>query len=427
MSAAVLALVILVISVVLFVTEWIPSWVTAVIACAAMALAGVGSVDEIFSGFSNSIIVLMVGAMVVGTAMFETGAAQIVGRKVLSLSKGNPIIFLAAICIVPGVMSMFLADTAVVAMFLPIIASVCQSTNGMRNEDFALPLALAALYGGSCTLIGCTPQLTANALLSEMTGLSMGMWTLTPPGLCLFALMVLYVVFIGYRKGRRIWGGRPVSTMDIDEEKINSVKNGDYDKKKVITMLVIVTLMIASYILAILPTAMTALCAALACIVFRCCTPNAALKGINWDVVLFLGGCLGIANGLTTSGAGDLLGAAVQALIGDSVDSPMLVFAILVLLALVISQFITNSTAIIIVQPIAITLCTLYGFDYMAFTVGIMFAACTSFLTPLAASVIAMTKVAGYKFNDYIRYTWPLLVVSYIGILVIVPFFYPLV
>lgn len=151
------------------------------------------------------------------------------------------------------------------------------------------------------------------------------------------------------------------------------------------------------------------------------------MKSINWSVVLFLGGCLGIANGLTTSGAGDLLGVAVQSLMGDSVDSPMFVFAVLTFLAIAISQFITNSTAMIIVQPIAITLCMLYGFDYMAFTVGIMFAACTSFLTPLAASVIAMTKVAGYSFNDYIRYTWPLLVVSYIGILVFVPLFYPLV
>lgn len=427
MSSAVLALIILVACVVLFVAEWVPSWVTAVLACTAMVLSGVGTADEIFAGFSNSIIVLLVGAMIVGTAMFETGAAQIIGRKVLSLSRGNPVFFLIAICVVPGVMSMFLADTAVVAMFLPIIGSVCRSAGNMRNEDFVLPLALAALYGGSCTLIGCTPQLTANALLSEMTGLSMGMWTLTPPGLCLFVLMVAYVVLIGYKRGLKIWGNRPIAEMEIDEANLQAAMRTNYDKRKITIMFVIVTLMIVSYIVSWISTSMTALCAALACILFRCCTPSSAMKSINWSVVLFLDGCLGIANGLTTSGAGDLLGVAVQSLMGDSVDSPMFVFAVLTFLAIAISQFITNSTAMIIVQPIAITLCMLYGFDYMAFTVGIMFAACTSFLTPLAASVIAMTKVAGYSFNDYIRYTWPLLVVSYIGILVFVPLFYPLV
>ena len=112
-------------------------------------------------------------------------------------------------------------------------------------------------------------------------------------------------------------------------------------------------------------------------------------------------------------------------MLGD-VRSPMVVFAALTFLALFISQFITNSTAIIIVLPIALSLCTQYGFQYMPFCVGITLAASIACCTPLAAAQITMTQIAGYKFSDYLKYGWLLSLVEYICILVFVPMFFPL-
>ena len=105
----------------------------------------------------------------------------------------------------------------------------------------------------------------------------------------------------------------------------------------------------------------------------------------------------------------------------------VLLLAALVLLTLFISQFITNSTAIIITLPIALSLCEYYGFNPMSFCVGITFAASFACCTPLAAAQITMTQVAGYEFSDYLKYCWPLTLVSYLGILVFVPMFFPLV
>jgi len=111
----------------------------------------------------------------------------------------------------------------------------------------------------------------------------------------------------------------------------------------------------------------------------------------------------------------------------EAIRSPMIIFSIFVLLAFVISQFITNSTAIIIVLPIALSLCDVYGFNHMSFSIGIIFSASFACSTPLAAAQVAMTQIAGYRFSDYLRYTWPISVFTYVGILFFVPLFYPLV
>lgn len=93
---------------------------------------------------------------------------------------------------------------------------------------------------------------------------------------------------------------------------------------------------------------------------------------------------------------------------------------------MIISNFVTNSAAIIIVLPIALSACTAMGYNPLPFCIGITFGASFACSTPLAAAQIAMTLVAGYKFSDYLKYTLPLALILLIGTLVFVPLFYPL-
>ena len=105
----------------------------------------------------------------------------------------------------------------------------------------------------------------------------------------------------------------------------------------------------------------------------------------------------------------------------------LLVFAVLVLLVTIISNFITNSAAIIIILPIALSICATYGYNPLPFCVGITFGGSFACSTPLAAAQISMTLVAGYKFSDYFKYTLPLALLIYAATVIIVPLFYPLV
>lgn len=424
-APSVTGLIILGIMIVLFILKPIPASAAGCLGCALMVLLGVVDFEAAFSGFSNSIVMLMAGAMVVGIAMFKTGAAQIIGRMVIKLSGGNERVFLMASCIVSGVLSMFLANTAILAAFISIVDSVSRTSHNVKQRNMVLPLACAVMFGGAATLIGCTPQLTANGIMSEMVGLQMGMWDLTGPGLTLFAVFLIYLFFFGYRYGERIWGDRCAVDMGIDEEKIRSVTEGQFDKWKVGLMLTITVLMIVSYITSFIPTALTAVAAALLCVIFGLCTVEDIEKEMDWNTIVFLASCLGLAHGLTLAGSGELIAYFVSGLLGD-VRSPIIIFAVLVFITLFISQFITNSTAIIITLPIAISMCDLYGFNHMTFCIGITLAASIACCTPLAAAQITMTQVAGYEFADYFKYCFPLTVICYIAIIVVVPFFFPI-
>lgn len=179
----VLGLIILVICIILFIGKWIPAAATGVLGCLLMVLTKVCTFEEAFGGFSSSIVILLASAMVVGIALFKTGAAQLIGRFIITATKNNEFLFLVVSCLVCGVLAMFLANTAILAAFIPIVDCVCEISPSMKRRNLLLPIAYSVMVGEACTLIGCTPQLTANALLLKLTGEQMTMWTLTAPGL----------------------------------------------------------------------------------------------------------------------------------------------------------------------------------------------------------------------------------------------------
>lgn len=424
MAPEVLGLVIVLICIVFFITEWLPMCVTGVLGCFLMVLFKVSSFKVLFGGFSSSIVMLMFSAMVVGIAMFETGAAQIIGRFIIKKSHGNEKMFLSFSCLLSGLLSMFMANTALVGIFIPIIDSVCRTTAAMKRRNLMLPITYAIMFGGSSTLVGCTPQLTASGVMQSLTGKGMGMWDLTPPGLCLFGVFLIYMLTIGYKRNEGIWGGKPEVDMHVSDAKLAAVTKEKVNPKLPV-MVAILVFMIVSYVLPYLPVTMTAMAAALLCVITGCCDVYAIVFEMQWQTVIFLACCLGIADGLVDSGASDLISAFVSGVLGSD-TSAFAVFAVLVFMTLLVSQLITNSTALIITLPIALSICSQNGFNSLPYCVGITLAASIACCTPMAAAQIAMTQVAGYDFSDYLKASWPPTVIGYISILVFVPLFYPL-
>lgn len=420
----VLILIILIITIVLFITRIIPSYISGLLCLIMMVLFKVCSFEEAFSGFSSSIVLLMTSSMIVGIAMFKTGVAQIIGKTVIKFAHGDEKTFLMASIVVGGTMAMFLANTAILASFIPIVDSVCSISKNMKQKNLILPIACAVMYGGACTLIGCTPQLTANGILSKMVGIELGMWTLTLPGLIIFIFFILYIYFFGYKRSEKIWGNRNNEVLNINMEDIQNI-NKEYPKNKIITMSVLCILMIVSYIVNIIPIAITAMITAVLCIVLKLITYEDIKNKLNLETIVFLATCLGIANVLTVSKSGEFIGDIVSNLLGNITNGQILL-AILTIITFIISQFVTNSTAIIIVLPIAISLCNVYGFNPITFSVAITFAGSFACLTPLAAAQITMTEVAGYDFYDYYKYGIYFSILTIILIILLVPIFYPL-
>ena len=105
---------------------------------------------------------------------------------------------------------------------------------------------------------------------------------------------------------------------------------------------------------------------------------------------------------------------------------PLLFLAASVFVVMIVSNFISNSTAVFIVLPPVIAVCQQYGFNCLAFAIAVCYGANLSFATPLANAQTGTTMVAGYNFKDYCKYNLLLELFVWIAIVIFMPMFWSL-
>jgi len=138
-----------------------------------------------------------------------------------------------------------------------------------------------------------------------------------------------------------------------------------------------------------------------------CLKVNELHESIRWDVILLLAGVLPLGLALEkTGGAVWLANIAVYA--ADYVPS-LGVLAIFYLISMVLTEFISNNATVVILVPVGIATAEKLGLDPRAFVLAIMFAASTSFSTPVGYQTNTMVYgPGGYKFFDFTRVGLPL-------------------
>lgn len=338
MSTGIIGLIILAIVVVLFVTNRVPGMAVCLIGCMLLFFFCNQPFRVVFGGFSHSVTILIAASMAIGVAMFDTGAAQVIARAVIRLSRDNELVFIIGGAFVSGVLSMFLANTAVVACFLPIIESVARASKNMNRMNMTFGITFGAMYGGACTLVGSTPQVTAAGILNELAGPGVpeiGMWGYMPVGIILFAWYLIYVAFIGYPLGKKIWGVRQATELDLkgDAAEFKDVLTHKYDNKKIAMMLGVFCLMVLGYLWGKYTPAAIAVTAVILCILFKLTTVSSIVKNLDWNVAIMLGALLGFAAGFDGSGAGALIANGVMHTLGDAAH-PMMLLVVISLITL---------------------------------------------------------------------------------------------
>lgn len=422
MGIDVISLIIFVVCIFLFIWDKLPMATTAIIGCAAMVLCGVCDFKTAFGSFSSSTVILTIGVMVVGAAIAETGLAETIGKWIIRISKGSEIKLIAGTYLVSAALSAFLTNSAVLAIFIPIIMGLSKSNERIKAKNLIMPIAYGCVIGGASTLVGSTQQMTAQGLLEENGLRLFKTFDFTLVGGVILVLGLLYCLFVGRKLGEKIWGSRADDDsvdVDVKPDKEN------YSKAKMIIMALIFAATVVFYITEWIPLAITSTSAALLCIVTGCITQKKAVLSVNWNIVGRLAGCLGLAQALSAAGGTALVTKGFNALVGDSI-SPFILFCVLVFLVQFTSEFISNSTAILIVLPIVIAIAPGMGLNTYAFALGITLASGVALSCPLASSTLGMSMSVGYRFNDYFKYSIIFDIVSYITIIVLVPMIYGL-
>ncbi len=206
-----ITLIILAVTAAFFAVGKIRSDVVALCALILLMAFGILTPDEALSGFSNSVVIMMVGLFVVGGAIFQTGLAKMISGRIMKLAGDSELRLFLLVMAVTSAIGAFVSNTGTVALMLPIVVSLAAKAK-VEAGRLLMPLAFASSMGGMLTLIGTPPNLVIQDALTAEGYEPLSFFSFTPVGLVCIAVGVVVLLplcrmFLG-KKGRADEGGR---------------------------------------------------------------------------------------------------------------------------------------------------------------------------------------------------------------------------
>lgn len=186
-------LIVLALSAVFFAIGKIRSDVVALCALILLIVSGTLTPDEALSGFSNSVVIMMVGLFVVGGAIFQTGLAKMISGRIMKLAGNSELRLFLLVMGVTAFIGAFVSNTGTVALMLPIVVSLAAKAK-VNAGRLLMPLAFASSMGGMLTLIGTPPNLVIQDVLVDGGYEPLSFFSFTPVGLICIAVGVIVLL-----------------------------------------------------------------------------------------------------------------------------------------------------------------------------------------------------------------------------------------
>lgn len=189
-----ITLIILVISSFFFMRGKVRSDLVALCALLALTLFGILSPAEALAGFSNSVVIMMIGLFVVGAGIFRTGLAKMISSKILQLAGNNENLLFILVMLVTASIGAFVSNTGTVAVMLPIVVSLAASAN-ISPQRYLMPLAFASSMG-MFTLISTPPNLVIQETLINAGEEPLSFFSFAPIGFVALTVGVVVLFFL---------------------------------------------------------------------------------------------------------------------------------------------------------------------------------------------------------------------------------------
>ncbi|EBB5537468.1 TPA: SLC13/DASS family transporter [Salmonella enterica subsp. enterica serovar Typhimurium] len=423
MEPITLTLCLLVFAIVMFVWEKVPLAVTSMIVCVALVITGVLNIKQAFAGFIDTNVILFVAMFIVGGALFETGMANKVGGVITRFAKTEKqLIF--TIMVVVGLMSGVLSNTGTAAVLIPVVIGVA-AKSGFSRSRLLMPLVFAAALGGNLSLIGAPGNLIAQSALQNIGG-GFGFFEYAKIGLPMLICGILYFLTIGYRFLPNNATGGEVGSVGVQR---------DYSyvpqwKQRLSLVVLIATILGMIFEKKIgVSLAVTGCIGALVLVVSGVLTEKQAYKAIDSQTIFIFGGTLALAKALAKAlemtGAGKLVADYVIGMLGQN-SSPFMLLIAVFALSVVMTNFMSNTATTALLVPVSLSIAAGMGADPRAVLMATVIGGSCAYATPIGMPANMMVLSAGgYKFVDYAKAGIPLIIVSTIVSLILLPILFP--
>lgn len=418
MSQITITLLFLLFAIVMFMWEKIPLGLTSMIVCVGLVVTGVLEWQTAFAGFIDSNVILFVAMFIVGGALFETGMANKIGGIVTHFAKTERQL-IVAIMVIVGVMSGFLSNTGTAAILIPVVIGIA-AKSGYSRSRLLMPLVFAAAMGGNLTLIGAPGNMIAQSGM-EGIGLKFGFFDYAKVGVPILIVGIIYFAFIGYK----FLPNKEGSDEGIFDE---SKDFSHVPKWKQYLSLVILLLTLVGMIFEEqlgIKLCVIGCIGALALMVTGVISEKDALASIDLKTIFLFGGTLSLAAALEQTGAGELIAERVIGMLGDN-PSPYVLTFVIFMLCCVMTNFMSNTATTALMVPIGISIAQGMGADPSAVLMACVIGGSCAYATPIGMPANTMVVGAGgYKFMDYVKSGFPLIIIATVVSMIILPIAFP--
>ena len=429
MSSSIIAIIIALITIVLFMWNKLPMSVVAMGSSVAMGiLIPEMKLSAVYAGFSAPGWAMVVGMCIVSAAMFETGIAmrigEAIGKSFLAKTERRFIVTVSAVC---TLMSAFMSNNGTVAIWMPLIAVVAAGSKGsIRSKMVIFPAGTAAIIGGACTLVGSTSQLAANAVLQGYDGYEagLGMFDMTKIMLPAAIIQIIFWGTIGYTLLKKVLKpGSPdfdKGNMYATAPKSDTLEDGAGIPKwkgnlSLGVMLLCIFLFVASgfepwsnsFNIGVIGMLGATIVLGTGCIPVK-----KAYEELPWDVLITIGGIAGLGTGLDVSGGGKLIADFVLNLFGGSSASIVVLTAVIAVLTSVLTNFMSNNATAAMLSPICIAMALSIGISPVPWVILIAVCSNLAIATSYGTAVNMQILPAGYVFSDFVKIGGPLLIIE---------------
>lgn len=404
-----------------WITECVPIIATSILPLALFPLLGIASSKDAAAPYANDLVYLFMAGFLLAAALeYWESHVRVAYRMVLAIGLSGRRVVLG-VMLATGFISMWISNTATAAMMYPIamaIGALFAADKAGDNTRTALMLgvAYAASLGGMGTVIGSPPNLVVAGAIRELTGTSVSFTQFMALGLPIAALLVpicwIILVFICF-PGRSHIGGSADDMLRSRLDGLGRIRGGE---ARVLTIFALTALAwflrerkeFGSFTLPglvdLFPRISDASIGVTAAVLLflvqgtardgtrRPLLTWAEARKIPWDVLLFFGGGLTLAQAIETHGITTWMGAGLDRL----KDLPVLViFLGLAVTVVVLSELASNLAVAAMTMPIAAALGASVGQPAIVMMLVAGFSASVGFALPVATPPNAIVFGSG--------------------------------
>lgn len=384
----------------------IPMWLTAMISMAALYITGCIDATGALSGFSNVNTLLMACMFIVAAGFRRTSLVGNMCNGIMKLTRGSFKMAYFGYILLAVLLTNFIASPMVVyAIVSPLLAALCDKTGHSRTQYmFPVMVVCVACCGilPLATAIQVSGQFTGFMETYGFTGVSVRPIDFTIAEWPVLFVVPLWALFLGPKFTPK----EPVIPIEAlekkDSTKVQQTLSPTVDKIGIFLFFATIICLIFSSQLH-LASWFVALVGSLLMVLFGVVDQKSALRDIPWDMLMLFVGALALGTALTNTGAGDMIGNALATAVGGTHNSYVL-GALFFIIPFLLTQFMLNRSVSAVFISICLLTCSALGANPIGVSILVRAGAMTAFLTPMATPAVPMCMAdGGYDLKSIIK------------------------